>query len=190
MPLVEEEGFFDLEPGNFEVEGIKGWVEHQSVGVVLRSFSGRVSGIQTIGVNVRDYRTYYDPSHMYLPVFYGTPADLDVLWGTGECVLCEGIFDRIAIKRAFPAYSVLARLTKGLSPPILRLFERSLRRLWVCFDMDGPGERASEKAERRVKHVEVIRLGFSAKDPGELYEKRGVAGVRAAFERQFRTMGI
>jgi DNA primase len=186
--LISNEGLFDIPKGEFKVRNISGWVENQSVGFPVRSPSGRLVAVATAGVGVREYKAFYDLEHIYAPVCFGTHEDFKLLWESGQTIVVEGLFDRIPVKRAFPDRCVLARLTKGLSPPMIRMFERMATRVWLAMDMDSPGEKASDTAEKKLKGPDVVRIMMPYKDPGKLYEVRGVDGVRAVFKKQIELM--
>lgn len=188
--LIESEGLFSIPAGEFEVSGIKGFVENPSVVFPVKSMSGRIVAWQTAAVGVREYRTFYDLDHIYAPVFYGTEEDLDLLWSSGQVVVTEGVFDRIPVKRALPGRAVIARLTKGLSPPIIRMFERVATKVWLALDMDDPGEKAAVKAEKKLKGPDVMRLSMPYKDPGKLYEVKGLDGVRCILGKQISMMDL
>lgn len=187
---IEEEGLESIPVGPFERPPIKGRVDKPSILFPIHSMSDKVTAWHTAAVGERDYRTFDDPEHHYLPVYYGSKSDHEIMWSTGQVVMTEGVFDRIAVKRAFPERAVLARLTKGLSPPIMRMLERVLTRAWFCFDNDGPGNKAADRAEKRLKKLDVIQLKLPYKDPGKMYEKVGVEGIKRILGRQFNLLDL
>lgn len=184
--MVKEEKLTQVAPGQFSYGGISGFVEVPSILFPVTTLSGRLLAWQTAGIGVRDYRTYYDPNHMYSAAMYGSQADFDILWDTGEVILTEGVFDRVAVKRAFPDRSVFARLTKGVSRQLVVLLNRVASKVWTSFDMDEPGVKASDKSKRALSKTRVVRLTMSVKDPGQLYEKKGVTGVKDELGRQIK----
>jgi len=188
--LVAEEGMEWVEAGSFEKGPVKGYVDNPSVIIPIRSMSERVIAWQTVAISIKEYRTFYDMRHMYCPMFYGSEQDRQLLWETGQTIITEGVFDRIAIKRAFPERSVIARLTKGLSPQIIELFNRVAKRVWLAFDMDKPGEKAALKSTKRLGNVDVVRLEYPYKDPGLFYEQRGVDEIRRVIGRQILLQDI
>lgn len=188
--LLKQEEIFELEDGRFTEEGIHAWVETPSAVFKARSLSGALTSIHVAGIDVKDYRTYSDPLHGYRAVFYASRSDLEILWQTKQVVMTEGVFDRIAIKRAFPQRAVFARLSKGIPPPLATMLRRLASRVWIAYDMDIPGESGAEKAKKVLRDVEVIRLQFPAKDPGDLFKSGGVKKVERAFERQFRAFDL
>lgn len=149
----------------------------------VKSLSGRVAAWHTVGISVKDYRTFYDQDHRYLPVFYATDEDYDQLWRSKQVILTEGVFDRLALKLAFPDRAVFARLTKGVSPPMVSLLERLCSKVWIAFDNDLPGNKAADKASRRLG-VEVHRLQIPYKDPSQFLASKGLSSVRSHYQRQ------
>lgn len=189
--LLKEE-LWDVPVGEAEILGVKVFTEVESIAAVCRSMSEQIAAVHTIGVEQKDYRTYQAPGRAYLPSIYGNQSDRDVLFRSGEMILVEGFFDRIAIKRAFPERAVFARLTKGATGQMVETLQVYCSVLWLGFDQDEYGEKAAVEGEKKLGKmgIRVHRLVFPRKDPGRLLEIEGVAGVRERLEKQFRTMGF
>lgn len=172
----------------FVLEGVNlsqavGWVAW-----VCRSMAGTLIGIQTRSVPEKAYRWLQAPGAGYLPIIYGLPEDYEKLWVQGEAILVEGIFDRVAMKRCFPDMAVFARLSKGVSRQMEWFFRRYAKRLWLAFDMDEAGEKATKQAYGRMGEVELVRLQIAAKDPSKLLESRGLEKARAQLSVQMESM--
>lgn len=182
--MIREERLSFKATGSFEAGPIKCHTITDSVIFPVRGLSGKLVALHTAGISIHDYRTFYDPARVFAACVYASGADFQILWDTGEVVIVEGVFDRVALKRAFPERAVMARLTKGISRPLTDLFTRLARRVFFCFDMDAPGARATEKAIKLLPGVHTVVLQISTKDPGQLYEKKGVRGVQSELTRQ------
>lgn len=158
---------------------------------VCRSMSGALIGVQTRHVDKHEYRWFQAPKAHHLPIVYATEADHTILFESGKMVMTEGIFDRAAIKRVLPDYAVYARLSKGIAKQLLTYVERYGKTLFLAFDNDEPGERATELALKRLEgKLDVHRLVYPAKDPSQLIESRGLLKTRTLIERQVRTLEI
>lgn len=98
VELIRKEEIQSIQKGQFKRGGVNGFVDVPSLLMPVRTLSGRIAAWHTaaIGREVKDYRTFYDPFHRYLAVFYASKEDLDLMWTTGEVVVTEGIFDRAA----------------------------------------------------------------------------------------------
>lgn len=178
-------GVWDDDP--YKIGNIEGRHKKGDVIFTIKSMSGRLIGFHHASTLGHDYRTYYDMEHHYIPMVYGDVGgeDYDLMWSSKEVILTEGVFDRIAIKRAFPERAVLARLTKGVSPQLMRLFERVVERVWIAFDMDAPGVKSAERTERKLA-VDVVRLEIPYKDPSEFLAKRGLEVLKKHYGKQIQ----
>lgn len=189
IDLIRKEEIQSIQKGQFMRGGVNGFVDVPSLLMPIRTMSGRIAAWHTAGIGIKDYRTFYDPNHRYLAVFYASKEDMDLMWTTGETVVAEGIFDRVAIKRAFPERSVLARLTKGMSPQMKVMLERVCKRVWLAFDNDDPGNKAADKAEKRM-NLDTVRLLNPYKDPALFLQKRGLAVTVKHYNRQFSAFDL
>lgn len=183
--LLLEEVLLSLEAGNREVEGVKFYTPDPVIAFVTYSMSGEVAGIQTACREKHQYRWYQAPGKAYLPILYGSNADFDRLYSSGELILTEGIFDRAAVKRMLPNKAVFARLSKGVSGQLAVLLKRYAKRVWICFDNDSAGKKGTEKTiERLGEKVECLTLEICTKDPADLLAKYGVAKSAEMLTRQ------
>lgn len=192
--FLSKEGAQIIKKGSGEVLGERYDLYHDSVMFPVRSMSGELAALHYASVEegIKDYRTLPSKNGAHLPLIYGTKDDLDLVFTSQEVIMTEGIFDRQAVKLALPEWPVVARLTKGVTGAAKVWTTRYLKRLWVLFDMDGPGTKSSERAVRAGEYdgIEVLRLQIPYKDPGEMYEKRGAADLRKSLMKQLDSMGF
>lgn len=134
---------------------------------------GTVAGVHLLCRLQKDYQ--YHTKEPDLPPFYGTPEDWSQFFNTGEMTIGEGIFDRIALKRATPNHATFARLSKGFPRGLTILAKIYAKKVWLAFDEDLPGEKAAEQAARSLGgDVETHRLHFFRNDPAAVLKKDGL----------------
>ena len=142
----------------------------------LTNALGEVCGFQVRALGVTKSR-YHD----FLPdkreaCSFGLGQAVSAMWETRSAFLVEGAFDLFPIQRAFPA--VVATLTARTAPSLARVLKRLVDRVWVGYDMDGPGRRGCSDFLRdygqafEVYIVSYPQIG-AVKDPGELWEVWG-----------------
>lgn len=185
--LLDAEDFESIEAGEREVENIRVFVTRPSVFLKCYSAAGSLAAIHTLAVDGnKEYRLYVNQEHPYLPMIYAVAQDYKQVYLTGEAILTEGVFDRIAVKRALPECAVFARLTKHTTGGFRNWVQRYCRRLWLCLDEDQPGERAAKRAEAIYPElgVKVEILHYPAKDPSALLMKKGSDYLRVVLQRQ------
>lgn len=189
--MIADEEVFSLTEGEHFIEGTRVSVEGPSIGWISRAMSGHLIGIQTRRIDMHEYRWAQGEKAQHLPIIYGSRQDFDILYTTGKMMMTEGIFDRGAMKRCFPEYAVFARLSKGIAKQLLVFVQRYGSTVWIAFDQDEPGQKATETAEQRLQgKVEVNVLNFPYKDPAKFMEKRGEAHMRTFLTKQIRALEI
>jgi len=127
------------------------------------------------------------------PCMFGLAQAASAMWETGSVYLVEGVFDLLPIQRALPF--VTATMTSYTNQQTARLLRRFVKRVWLGYDMDEPGEKGCKVFQKRhgrdfevyiVKYPKVN--GKQMKDPGELWEAWGDAQtipfIRSAIERE------
>lgn len=183
--LLRQEVLLSLEEGISQVEGVRVYVGSPSVGFLVHSMSGELSGVHTASREKHDYRWYQAPGKAYLPILYGSDGDFDLLYRTKELVLVEGVFDRIAMKRVCPEMAVFARLSKGIGPLLETFIRRFATRVWLAFDNDPAGKLGTGKAQKRLgSGVETAVLSFPINDPAALLKKYGLLRSKEIINRQ------
>jgi DNA primase len=118
------------------------------------------------------------------PVLFGLAQAMPHIWTTHSVYLVEGGFDLFPVQRVFPG--VIATLTARVTEPFVRLLRRLVDRVWVGYDADDTGRKATERFAKRCSHYFDIRpirypqvpmVGSTkrTKDPGDLWETWGDA---------------
>lgn len=143
---------------------------------------GKIKGFQFRSAS-REKKGYLD--YVALkdePAYFGLSQAMPAVWQTQEAYIVEGAYDLFPIQRlhanSFPT------MTSDVSTALLRFLRRNIKVLWVCYDMDFPGQRGSfELCKDHAKDfdaIHVIKLprlemagGKKAKDPGDLWETLG-----------------
>ncbi len=126
------------------------------------------------------------------PVLFGLAQAVPHIWTTGDICLVEGCFDLFPVQRALPG--TVATLTARIPGMAIRLFKRFVQRIWMVYDMDGPGRRGCAKVQARhgqdfdvriVPYPQVPKPGGGlTKDPGELWEAWGEDRFVTHFQTQ------
>lgn len=187
---IRKDGVFGVQTAAEEHLGLLLQDQADFIAWPVRTMAGTLVGVQTRAIEEKRYRWKQKPNTRHLPICFGTPDDYEILWKTGEVVLVEGAFDRLAVKQCFPERAVLARLSKGASGQLSILLSRYATVLWTGFDEDDPGRDAADQTELRLgKRMAVNKLGIPAHDMAKLMERKGKAGMRAILQKQFDTLG-
>ena len=141
------------------------------------AFSGR-------RLNEEDERKYINTSDT--PVFKKSR----VLFGlniaknseSGSLVLCEGSPDAIAMHQA-GFDNAIATLGTAITSEHARIIARYCRTVYLAYDIDKAGRRATLKGIDLLNQVgvdtKIINLGTEAKDPDEFIKKFGADAFRA-----------
>jgi len=189
--LIEQEDIRSLGEGVHNVEGVTIRTDNPVIAWPCRSMGGQIAGVQTRRADVHEYRWAVGTNASHLPILYGSEQDHELLYLNGRVILTEGLFDRAAIKRCVPDYAVYARLSKGIAKHLLVFLKRYARQVWTAFDHDGPGEKATDAADQRLRDsLEINRLMIPSKDPSKLIEDRGERRAKEIVERQIRSLEI
>lgn len=140
----------------------------------LTTFAGQVRGLQ---VRYRDrakkgYSDYFDTKSE--PCLFGLREAASHIFAGREVVLVEGCFDFFPVQRVWP--HTIATLTASADHLLLRSLSRVVDRVGCFYDRDKGGERGFRNLRESLP-LEVYRVeypvGFSHKDPGELWETYG-----------------
>jgi len=155
------------------------------------SGSGKLIGVQTRLVEEKDYRWYQAPDAGHLPIMFGSTRDYQLLWEQRKVILTEGIFDRVALKRALPEFPVIARLSKGVSKQLVIFLKRHAKQVYPVFDNDEAGQKATEKTVRLLgEELEVNPLRLPIKDASEYRARWGVKALRQHLENQLEAYAL
>ena len=166
----------------------------------IRSPRGRLLGFEarTWGGEKR-VTQYLLPEAEWNPVLIGlTPSVMQRIWDGGSVWVGEGVFDMGALEHVIPSTDVAVATLRARVSDRHALFFHRFCRGWVnmVYDNDETGrqqthgyvDRATNK--RRWGALEILsRVGVRArdipyrggKDPGEIWDRGGVEGLRRAF---------
>lgn len=153
-----------------------------SIILPLTNVLGEVRGLQFRHV-ARDRSGYMDFIEVNdEPILFGLGQAAPHLWATRSVFLVEGGFDLFPVQRSFPG--VVSTLTARVTDPLVRLLRRLVTRVWLGYDMDDPGRRATERSRKQLSgefdvrvvpwdRVPMIGSDKLSKDPGDLWETWG-----------------
>lgn len=101
---------------------------------------------------------------------------------TGTLILCEGAPDAIAMHQA-GFDNAVATLGTAITPDHARTIARYCRTVYLAYDIDKAGRKATMKAIELLNQVgvdtKIINLGTETKDPDEFIKKFGADAFRA-----------
>lgn len=148
----------------------------------LTTMTGAIRGFQFRHVE-RGMKGYTD---FFLtqdePVLFGLAQAMPHIWRTESAFLVEGAFDLFPLQRHFPA--IFPTMTAKVTEPVVRMLRRLVRRVWLGYDMDAKGRKASFEFRREygqefdvriVAYPKIFQVGSREliKDPGDLWEAWG-----------------
>lgn len=141
------------------------------------AFSGR-------RLNENDERKYVNTSDT--PVFKKSRVLFALNFAknseAGSLILCEGAPDAIAMHQA-GFDNAIATLGTAITPEHARIIARYCRIVYLAYDIDKAGRKATLKGIDLLNQVgvdtKIINLGSEAKDPDEYIKKFGAASFRA-----------
>jgi hypothetical protein len=191
LDLVNREGVRAVPAGRHIQAGLAFGCIAPSLVFTCRTMSGALQGLVLASWGEQEKRYEWRPSPArWLPICYAQPDDWEIFYETGEVILVEGVFDRIALKRCAPKRAVIARLSKSVTA-IQWILKRYAKRIWVAFDQDEEGEKGARRLGWRLdsevrgeRAVAIRRLTFFGKDPGEHFERYGEGNLRLCVVRQ------
>ena len=146
--------------------------------------SGDVVAFSARRLNEEDERKYINTSDT--PVFKKSK----VLFGlniaknseAGSLILCEGSPDAIAMHQA-GFDNAIATLGTAITPDHARIIARYTRTVYLAYDIDKAGRKATLKGIDLLNQVgvdtKIINLGTDTKDPDEFIKKYGAAAFKA-----------
>lgn len=163
----------------------------------VRSPRGSLIGFESRATHVKRIVDYRLPEAAWNPFWLGTRKAMPALWAGGDAWIVEGLFDMCPLEWAVPGTdAVLASVRAKLSKKHVEFLQRFCKG-WVhmVYDRDATGRKSTvgwvdETGKHRYGALDVLqRVGLKCrdvfysggKDPGELWDKGGVAAIRAAF---------
>lgn len=195
-PLPEEAPFEDFrERYGDKGEKLEGWMLWP-----LLSPRGRVLGFAGRRYGEKTITRYLLPEGEWNPIWTGlTPEVMQRIWDGGDVFVVEGVFDLFPLEWVIPAKDVVlgserARLTDKHIEFLRRFIRRPGQQVWMVYDNDEAGRKGVHGgvdetgkkrwgALQRLERVKVraAALEYRGKDPGEVWNQGGLAGVRATF---------
>ena len=146
------------------------------------SMGGALAGWSTANLEEKDYNFRRNKSMPWLANFFANEDDLDGIYERQVVVLCEGAFDRVALKTVLDL-PVMARLTRGVGRDLTAMLARYVRKVYLMFDNDDAGRLGTESARKRIgAFATVIPIPYPAKDPAEFLSRVGPASFKRHFD--------
>lgn len=140
---------------------------------------------KTIGFGGRSIHADQQPKYVNSPdqilfhkgqQLYGLFQAKTAIQQEGKVLIAEGYMDVLTLVQYHFPYAV-ATLGTALTKDHTKLLSRLHAEIYVCFDHDEAGEKATEKAIQVLLsqglHAKVIVLGEGYKDPDEVLKKGG-----------------
>lgn len=167
--------------------------------IPLRSPTGALVGIEArsrFEKRVSDFRL---PESQWNPVAINTPRVAEALWNGGSAWVVEGVWDLSALEWCLPkGDAVIATLRAGLDHNTVKFLARFCKNtVYMAYDNDETGRRATlgwrDAATGKYRPgamnlltkagVRVVDYRYRGKDPGDVWSKGGIEGLRQAFSR-------
>lgn len=169
----------------------------------LRSPRGGLIGFESRSMHEKSVTRYLLPEAAWNPVLIGFPAAMEKVWAGGDLWVVEGLFDLTALERIIPerdavVASVRAKLTQKHVEWIRRFMGlgNATSQVYMVYDNDETGRRGVvgyvDESTGKLRwgalkqlesvHVSAVDVRYrGGKDPGEIWERTGTEGLRAAF---------
>lgn len=166
----------------------------------LYSPRGRILGFAGRPVPQKEITRFLLPEAEWQPIFTGlTPQTMERIWNGADIWVAEGLFDVFALEWAAPEGTVVlgserARLTDKHVEFFRRYARQPGQRVFMVYDNDETGQKGVDGwtddtgkerwgALRRLSRVGVktVKMTYSGKDPGEVWNQGGAAAVRRTF---------
>lgn len=190
--LLDQERWFSLPKGQgYNEFGLVLTMSRPTIAGFCTTPTGVVTALTTLSREEKAYRRYRIDAGEYLPVYYAAGDDFDLLEETGNVFLVEGIFDRVALKRARVSGAVFALQGLGLSERMLNFLKLTSKRVWLMLDQDKPGKEASERMVRAMKaqDIKVECINYLCKDVNEWWVRSGALKIAQHVDREIELRG-
>lgn len=164
----------------------------------LFSVTGEIIGMEARQVASKTISKHFLPEAEWNPVWISSPRALEKIWAGGDIWLCEGLFDLCPLEWVVPETdAVLATLRAFLGRNHVDFLARMGNRVHVAYDNDLTGRRGTDgyvDDNGKYKWGALKKLSSAGvpcskvsyvggKDPGEIWDRGGVAALREAFRR-------
>ena len=171
----------------------------------LRSARGALLGIEGRSIREKALTRYLLPNAAWNPVWLGlTPQKMARLWAGGDVWVSEGQFDMLPLEWVIPEKDISlatgrAKLTYQQAEFLQRFCktpqEQTDGSVFMVYDNDETGKKGmhgwvDETGKERWGAIRTLkRVGLrcqhfpyqGGKDPGEIWDKGGIEGMKAAF---------
>ena len=121
------------------------------------------------------------------PVWIGMPTAMDPIFSGLDPWVLEGVFDVEVMRHILPGEPILGSLrakVTGKHVEFLKRFVRPGGSVMVVYDNDDTGRRGTKIVEALLNRAglrcRIVRY-IGGKDPGEIWETRGIEGLHRAF---------
>lgn len=159
------------------------WHEQAKDGVFvypLTTTLGHIRGIQLrcVDPDRKGYTDYIADKEE--PVLFGLAQAMKSVWESESICLVEGVHDLFPIQRHFPG--VVSTLHAGIPGNFRRTLRRLIRQLYIAYDKDSAGLKASFEIAKEyggqfdvriLKYPKIPYRKRHVKDPCELWEVWG-----------------
>lgn len=184
----------DIElPEEFEESfGKKGYRLNNTLVFPFTSYkNGEIFGFESRKIKEKVIFKYTKPENKKIDsaLFGLNQNSFEKIWNGATICLVEGIFDLFALTWcANPKHVIISSATANLSNTQFKFFRRFLsdrNQVYIVYDNDGPGLEGAEIVSKMLKFTkiknQIIRYNI-AKDPGEIWDRFGVEGLKKQFE--------
>lgn len=169
-------------PSRFLKQFNQGGSLEDSYVLPLTNTSGEICGLQfrPVDKSIKKYSDYFLTE--LEPVLFGLGQSIQHIWEAESACIVEGVFDLFPVQRVLPfSFSTITSKIRG---DLLRLLLRLVRKLYVFYDSDSSGIKASNdflsEHGSKIEQVKVLEYprgvtlnGKPIKDPADLWEAWG-----------------
>lgn len=144
------------------------------IGLEARTFKGK-----------KEISKYLLPSAEWNPVWIGSDIYFQNIYNGGDVWIVEGLFDLAALSRVIPPNgAVLSSLRAKLTDKHISFLKRFASQVNMVYDRDQAGRSGTSRAlkDLRASGIPCRDIPYrGGKDPGEIWDKSGVFGLKEAF---------
>jgi DNA primase len=135
-----------------------------------------------------------EPDSKWIAPWIGIQQAMPSLWEGFEVWVVEGLFDLFALDWVVPErVTVLSSLKARLTKNHVRFLRRFASSVCMVYDLDEAGHKGTRKALYDLKEVGVSCRSLvykGGKDPGEIWDRNGVEGLKKSFDTSYYIRGV
>lgn len=173
--------------GEFQARfGVHGEFFNDRLVIPLRCPRGQLLGWDSRVVGQKEASRYMLPGTGHNVVFLGMPRMMPRVWSRRPVWIVEGFFDLLALEQCYPQEPILGTGPARLVYSQLQFLRRFASEVNMVFDRDKTGRQGTERALKALRELEVECRDIpyrGGKDPGEIWDKSGLEGLRTAFPK-------